>query len=343
MSNGKHTRITMKDVALKSGFAINTISRAMRDDKRLSEETRNKIKQVAHKLGYIPNQMASTLRSGKSHIIAVIINDLHNQHFTILLEALDKSLREHGYNMMIFCMQLNETLGEQLIHTAISQNAEGILYFPFHNNSTHIEIMQKNHVPFVLIDRWIQGIQVDCVRIDDIQAGYVAGRHLIELGHRTFLHLAGILSSSSEIERMEGFMKALQEAGLPEKCTRILSWETIQEAIANDTLEKRLLPLDYTAIFSFSDELAYHGINALEKLDLAIPEDVSIISIDHIRGGIHYLPHLTSIAAMDETIAKSAVSILVNRMNRPEMPMKTDIHTVKIFDEGTTAPPRTNG
>ena len=340
MKAGNQARVTLRDIALRSGFTVNTVSSALRDDGRLSQETRAKIKQIAAAMGYIPNRMASTLRSGKSRIIAVIVNDLHNQHFTILLEDLDQALREQGYNMMIFCMQLNEALGEQLIHTAISLSVEGILYFPFHNNRTHIEIMKKNHMPFVLIDRWIQGVEADCIRIDDFEAGYQAGRHLIELGHRTFLRLAGVLSSSSEIERREGFAKALSEARLPQSCTRVVCWEAMQQSIANDTLAALLMPLDYTAIFSFSDELAYHIMNAMEKHMISVPDDISIISIDHIHGGIPYLPRLTSIAAINGHEATAAVRMLVQRINQPESPPHNDVLNIRIYDEGTTAAPK---
>lgn len=339
MKNGSDTRVTMKDIALKSGFSINTISRALHDDGRLSKETRTKIKQISKALGYIPNHMASALRSGKSRIVAVIVNDLHNQHFTILLEDLNRELRELGYSMMTFCMQLNEALGEQLIRTSISLAVEGILYFPFHNNSAHIEILKRNHVPFVLIDRWIQGVEADCVRIDDFDAGYQAGKHLAELGHRRFLHLAGVLSSSSEIERIDGFTKALDEAGIEPGSVRVVAWDALQEAIVNNTLQALLLPMDYTAIFSFSDELAYHILNELEKLHLSVPADVSVISIDHIRSSIPYLPQLTSIASQNSHIATSAVRTLLRRMAQPDLPPISEILHVKLFDEGTTAAP----
>lgn len=328
----------MKDIAQRSGFSVNTISRALHDDRRITKETREKIKQISNSLGYIPNHMASTLRSGKSRIIAVIVNDLHNQHFTILLEDLNRELRDLGYHMMTFCMQLNESLGEQLIRTSISLSVEGILYFPFHNNSAHIEIMKRNHVPFVLIDRWIQGVEADCVRIDDFDAGYQAGKHLVRLGHRRFLHLAGVLSSSSEIERIDGFTKALSEAGMGKECVRIADWDALQEAIASNHLQTLLLPMDYTAIFSFSDELAYHILNELGKMGVSVPGDVSVISIDHIRSGIPYLPQLTSIASQNRHIATSAVRALKKRMDHPNLPTITDILHVKLFDEGTTAP-----
>ena len=130
-------RITLQDVAKATGYSINTISHALKNKPDIAPATREKIQQVAREMGYIRNSLASTLRSGKSHTIAVIVNDLHNLHFCNMLSKMDAELRNAGYNMMILCMQLNEALGEQLIHTAISQAVDGILYFPYHNNRRH--------------------------------------------------------------------------------------------------------------------------------------------------------------------------------------------------------------
>ena len=177
-------RKTLKDVAEACHYTVNTVSRALRDDPRLPEETRAKIRETAIGLGYIRNSLASTLRSGKSGNVAVIVNDIHNLHFCNMLSIMDAELRRAGYNMMVLCMQLDEKLGEQLIHSAISQSVEGILYFPYHNNPGHIEYMENNHVPFVLLDRWIEGKTTDCARCDDVQGGYLAGSHLAQLGHQ---------------------------------------------------------------------------------------------------------------------------------------------------------------
>lgn len=339
MKTEKQGRVTLKDVAWKSGYTINTVSRAMRDDEKLPVETREKIRDMALNMGYIPNSLASTLRSGTSRIVAVIVNDVRNQHFSIMLSKIDESLRQAGYITMILCMQLSEEMGERLIQTALSHSVAGILYFPFHENRKHIEQMM-NHVPFVLVDRWIRGVEADCARCDDEMGGYLAGRHLAALGHRRFLHLAGVIASSSELDRYKGFVRALAEADLPAEAVRTVEWDVLDRTIRNNTYEKVLIPLDYTAIFAFSDELAYHALNALSAMKISVPDDVSIISFDHIRSGILYMPRLTSIYAAEDHVAYSAVRLLLSRMKNPNSPVQTDILPVKIYDEGTTAPPR---
>ncbi len=334
------SRITLKDIAEACNYTVNTVSRALRDDPRLPEATRAKIRQEALRLGYIRNSLASTLRSGKSGNVAVIVNDIHNLHFCNMLSRIDVELRRAGYNMMVLCMQLNEELGEQLIHSAISQSVDGILYFPYMNNRSHIEYMEKNHVPFVLLDRRIQGTVTDNARCDDVRGGEIAGEHLARLGHRRFLFLSGVDQSSSQIDRLDGFRRAMKACGIPESGVRIVPGDTVEEALAEGRIGELLFPMDYTAIISFRDEVSYPVMLALGERGVAIPGDVSIVSFDHLRGEIPYLPRLTSIYADNDNVAAQGVRLLLNRIGSRELPPQITVLPVRLYDEGTTAPPK---
>ncbi len=336
-------RVTIKDVAEACGYTANTVSRALRGDPKLPEATCEKIRRTAMELGYIRNSSASGLRSGRSGNIAVIINDLHNLHFCDMLSKMDAELRRAGYNMMVLCMQLNEELGRQMIDTAISQSVDGILYFPYHNNPGHVEYMRKNGMPFVLLDRWIQDTVADSVRCDDEQGGYLAGSHLAALGHRKYLFLSGVNRSSSQLDRLAGFMRAVREYGIPEQNVRIIPGETVEDALAKDCVGELLFPLDYTAIVSFRDEISYPVMLALAREGLDVPRDVSIVSFDHLCGEIPYLPKLTSIYSEGENVAVHGVRLLLRRIENRNLPPQVMILPVRLFDEGTTAPPKKGG
>jgi len=332
-------RITLKDVAGACGYTVNTVSRALRGDPRLPESTREKIREAAVRMGYIRNSLASTLRSGRSGNIAVIVNDVHNLHFCNMLTVMDSELRQAGYNIMVLCMGLNEELGEHLIRSAISQSVDGILYFPYMNNRSHIEIMQKNNMPFVLLDRRIQDIVTDNVRCDDRQGGFLAGVHLAGLGHKKYLFMSGENRSSSQIDRLEGFMQAMREYGIPESNIRVVPGEKVEAALADSTLRELLFPLDYTALVSFRDEVSYPVMLELADMGLEIPRDISIVSFDHLRGDIPYLPKLTSIFSEGQSVASNGVRLLLNRIEHPDLPPQVIVLPVRLFDEGTAAPP----
>ena len=332
-------RITLRDVAGACGYTVNTVSRALRGDPRLPESTQTKIREAAVRMGYIRNSLASTLRSGRSGNIAVIVNDVHNLHFCNMLTVMDSELRQAGYNIMVLCMGLNEELGEHLIRSAISQSVDGILYFPYMNNRSHIEIMQKNNMPFVLLDRRIQDIVTDNVRCDDRQGGFLAGVHLAGLGHKKYLFMSGENRSSSQIDRLEGFMQAMREYGIPESNIRVVPGEKVEAALADSTLRELLFPLDYTALVSFRDEVSYPVMLELADMGLEIPRDISIVSFDHLRGDIPYLPKLTSIFSEGQSVASNGVRLLLNRIEHPDLPPQVIVLPVHLFDEGTAAPP----
>jgi LacI family transcriptional regulator len=334
------SRVTLKDIATECGYTANTVSRAMRGDDRLPLATRERITAIAKRMGYIPNILASSLRSRSTRTFSIIVNDIHNQHYSILLSEMDAHLRAMDYNMIIMCMQLDEELAESLIQVAISLSVDGIFYFPYHGHREHIDIMRNHNMPFVLIDRWIEGVTADSVRCDDELGGYLAGKHLLDLGHRRFLFVAGVLTCSSQLDRRKGFLRALSEYGLTEEAVRVLSWENCLDAIDQGTLHESLMPITYTGVVTFSDEIGYHVLNALGQLHVRVPQDVSVISFDHIRGGIPYLPNLTSIASDQGKLAETAVRALCNRVQTPDLDAQITLLPVRVYDEGTTAPPR---
>ena len=332
-------RITLKDVAEACGYTVNTVSRALRDDPHLPPATRTKIRQTAVNMGYIRNSLASTLRSGKSGNVAVIVNDIHNLHFCNMLSKIDVELRRAGYNMMVLCMQLDESLAEQMIHSAISQSVDGILFFPYHDNPSHVEYMENHGIPFVLLDRWSRGMVTDNARCDDLQGGYLAGDHLARLGHWRYLFLSGVNQSSSQLDRLEGFRRAMRDHAVPDQGIRIVPGEIVEEALAERRVGDLLFPMDYTAIISFRDEVSYPVMLALEEQHIAIPRDISIVSFDHLRGEIPYLPKLTSIYADGESVAVHGVRLLLNRIADRTLPPQVMVLPVRLYDEGTTAPP----
>ena len=332
-------RITLKDVAEACGYTVNTVSRALRDDPHLPPATRTKIRQTAVNMGYIRNSLASTLRSGKSGNVAVIVNDIHNLHFCNMLSKIDVELRRAGYNMMVLCMQLDESLAEQMIHSAISQSVDGILFFPYHDNPSHVEYMENHGIPFVLLDRWSRGKVTDNARCDDLQGGYLAGDHLARLGHWRYLFLSGVNQSSSQLDRLEGFRRAMRDHAVPDQGIRIVPGEIVEEALAERRVGDLLFPMDYTAIISFRDEVSYPVMLALEEQHIAIPRDISIVSFDHLRGEIPYLPKLTSIYADGESVAVHGVRLLLNRIADRTLPPQVMVLPVRLYDEGTTAPP----
>lgn len=332
------SQVTLKDVASRTGYTANTVSRALRGDTKLPAATRTHICCVADEMGYVRNQLASTLRSGTSHTVAVIVNNIQNPHFSFMLGEMETALSDAGYTMTILCTHQDEALADKMLQVAISQRVDGVLYFPFLSNRKHVDYLKQNHVPFVLLDRWIPGIFADTARCDDEMGGYIAGCQLLQLGHKRFLYFSGTQNNSSQHDRLSGLLHALNDANIPKENVRIYPVQDVEEALKNGSLAKLLYPRDYSAIVSFCDDQGYHILQALQNEGIRVPDDVSVISFDNIRSGIPFLPLLASISEVDRRVAPTAVQLLLNRIRNPDIPIQVEVLPVKIHNTETLGP-----
>jgi len=336
MKTSSSSRITLKDIAERCGYTANTVSRALRNDEKLPESTRSSIQKLAREMGYVPNSSARALRCGTSHTIAVIINDITNPYYSNMLSQIDQLLKGKNYHPMILCSHLDEDLASTMIQLAISQQVDGILFFPF-NNAQHIRELHASGIPFVMMDRWIPNIEADIARIDDFAAGYTLTHHLLSQRHRRFLYMAGPFVNSSQVDRQNGITEALQAAGLNiNDHLRILPWDSMPASPSPADVFDLLQPLDYTAILAFNDVLAYQAMTAFLSKGMRVPEDISVVGIDHIRWRNTYLPPLTSITVDGLSVAEAAIDLLFSRIADPEIPFRHHVLPIRLHEDGTT-------
>lgn len=331
-------RITLKTIAEHCGYSVNTVSLALRNDPRLSDATIQKVQQTADALGYIRNSLASSLRSGKSHMIAVIIEHAHNPHYTFLIDDIVALLHEHGYIPLLLFTRSSEETEQQMLKLALSLSADGIILF-VHGSAEHSSKMLLTlTIPVILIDRGIPGTELDRVCVNDYSGGYLAGQKLAELGHSHFLYIAGPSFIESQIRRQQGLLHVLQAHGLTSDHLRIISCEEINLAIEQNTILQLLKPIDYTAIICYNDEYAYYILNTLRQNGYRVPEDLSICGFDHICSSMPYLPPLSSISyPKDRSLAQTVVRFLLNRLAHPSCPVQIDEFPAVYYEEGTVS------
>ena len=173
MNSQQHKRITLKDISEQCGYSVNTVSRALRDDPRLPEATISRIKQVADELGYMKNIIASSMRSGHTNLIAVIVDDIQNPHYSDIISQISIKLRKYGYHTLILASYIEKNYADYSLSLALSYNVSGIVFFPRNYNKNAINLINQNKIPLVLIDREIPECQTDFVRCDDYQGGYL--------------------------------------------------------------------------------------------------------------------------------------------------------------------------
>jgi LacI family transcriptional regulator len=331
-------KVTLKDLAQKAGLSVNTISRALKDKEDIAPSTRKMIQELAKEMGYVGNALAGSLRSGHTKTIAVIVSDVANPHFGIMVKDIEKAARKHNYTIFVINTEDDYEMEERAIYTAIGKNVDAIIICPSQRSADSIRVLQKNGVPFVLIGRrFREEPEFDYVICDDEKGGYLATKHLLETGHRRVLFLNGPIRISSAQERLEGYRRAHAEAGVPVEEDLIIE----VGATAGDTRQvvRRLIEqkVQFTGIFAFNDVVAWEAAHVLQKHGYRVPDDYSIIGFDNIQSRLFVPFQLSSISNSKGKMSKRAVDIVLHKINHPESKerFREIIDTVLILRDST--------
>lgn len=330
--------ITLKDIAEKTGFSVNTVSHALREKSDISEATRDFIKKTAQEMGYIGNALASSMRSGKSKTIAVIIGDISNPLFGIMVKEMENALGELGYNM--FIMNTNEDLETErkTVISALSKNVDGLILCPSQKDETILELLENNGIPYILLGRRPNGskLKPDYIVWNDFEGGFLATEHLLSLGHRRILCLNGPQHISSAMERLKGYCAAHERYNIPLDERLIKGLTLVNHDLENVIREALDEVGDFTGIFAFSDMIAWETIHTLQKMGIKVPEDVSVVGFDDIQSKMSFPFGLTTIHTPKTIMAARMVDALMNKINKKKTDHIEDILPVELVIRETT-------
>lgn len=302
---------TLKDIAARTGYSVNTVSRALRGKDDISEETIEKIKEAASEMGYINNTIASSLRLGYTNTLAIILGDISNPHFAIMTKEIENHARERGYLAFLFNTNEDKQVEREAIRIAIHKNVDGIIICPTQVDDENIDFLKSSGIPFILIGRKSEDPEVSYVVCDDVLGGYLATRYLLNSGHQRILLLNGPSYISSSRERYEGYRKALTEKNLPEDSSLVRQL-SLQNSNLDTTLENVFSDgVDFTAIFAFSDSIAWSTWCWLDNHGYRVPEDYSLIGFDHIQSRMAIPFALATISSYKTQMSITAVDCIL--------------------------------
>lgn len=320
--------VTMKDIALKTGFSINTVARALKDRDNVAPESKKRIQQVAKELNYINNSAATYLRTGQSGTIAVILADITNPTFSEGVREIEQIAIQNKYALMLFNTNEDKQAEYLAIQTAISKNADGILICPCADSEENLKFLHNTGVPFVLVGRKADD-QYNWVVRDDVSCGRLVARHLIKnRGCRRILMLNANPKISSASERMQGFLDELKAAGIkndPALCVVADARSGAVKGILNDLKEKNVT---FDGIFAFSDILAMEAVSELEKMGLS---DVAVAGVDNLYRTFSYLQPIDSVGEKNESLYRVCYNKLVGILKNTDTTPRHVVLEVELF------------
>lgn len=323
--------ITLKDIANATGYTINTVSRALNDKEDISEATKGLIRKKADELGYIKNSAAGSLRSKKTKTIAVIVGDISNPFFSIIVKEIETFARRRDYNTFIINTEEDATLEELAVRSALEKKVDGIILCPSQKKSSAVLLLKKLGFPFVLLGRYFEDIKCDYVIADDKKGGYIATKHLIEKGHKDILFVNGPKYISSAYLRLQGYIAALKEYDIPYN-PELVKEVSVTGDFSYFTEQISQSIIDFTAVLAFSDMLAWeilHTVNRLENKKILF----DIIGFDNIQSHLLVPLPLTTINYDKQKLAQLSFEVLLSRIdgNNSEDPVHVVLDTELII------------
>lgn len=329
---------TMRDVAEKAGVSITTVSHVINETRVVSEEARSEVMSAIAELGYQPNVLARGLRRGETTTIGMIVPDSANPFFAEVARGVEDASFDSGFNV-ILC-NTDGNLEKELKYTRllIEKRVDGILFVAAGSSTEHIQRVQAQDVPLVIVDREIPDVSVDVVQTDHEQGGYLAARHLIDLGHRQIGCIRGPSVLTPSGARVTGYRQALADMNCPVDESLIIRGDFQFESgfqAARQLLTRQDAP---SAIFACNDLMAIGAISAAVELGLRVPEDVSIIGFDNVSLARYTNPPLTSIHQPSHDLGIIATNLLLARINNPAGPVQRELIATELVERGSTAP-----
>lgn len=321
-------RITIKDVARKSGFSVATVSLVLNGKEcRVSEATRAKILRIASEMNYRPNHLAVSLVTRKTHTIGLIVPDVSNFHFAEMCMAIEQECRKNSYIVLLGSYGFSDGQAFEYFKAFIDKGVEGIIFAKPHtlNMSEEEEkcytLAHDSKIPVVTFESVNTKARIRAVCFDFQQGGYLAAKHLIQYGHRKIGCITGPVNVKTSVARIEGYKQALDEAGIEYDPQLLYEGDFTLESGVNAL--PYLLGKGVTGIFAFNDMMALGVYKAARNYNLKIPKDISIVGFDDIfLDEILEVP-LTSIAQTSQEMGRESARQILNLINGDEQ--KTEI------------------
>jgi LacI family transcriptional regulator len=315
--------VTIKDVARLSGVSSMTVSRVINGSERVSPETRQRVERAIAELGYVPSRLARGLIRQKTGTLALIVPDVANPFFTLIVRGAEDVARRGGYRMILADTRADLTIERDVIEEMLAHRVEGIMIAPVSDRSKgHLQRLAKYGVDFVLIDRTVSGIESDVVTGDNVGGARRLVDHLISLGHRRIGFITESADVSTARDRREAYEAALAAAGLP-RDSRLIVYSTVDPPGGFEGM-RRLLELDEppTAVFAVNNLVAVGAIEAVRAHRLEVPDDVALVCFDDIEYASRLYPFLTVMAQPAETLGTLGTQLLLERIEgrAPEQP-----------------------
>ena len=311
---------TIREVAESAGVSYATVSHVINNTRLVSPETRERVLAAMDALNYRPNALARSLRQGKTNTIGLVLPDSANPFFAEISRTIEDEAFKKGYSVFLCNTELDTQRELFYVDVLSKKQVDGIIFVAAGDQADSLDFLIRRSMPLVMIDRNVPNVKSDAVLTDHQLGGYLATCHLLELGHTRIACIAGPSTITPSAERIIGYRKALEEAGLSYQEELILRGDYhAQSGMELTHLILKMNPRP-TAIFALNDLMALGALRAAAEDGYSVPKDLAVVGYDDLEIAHFTNPPLTTIAQPKKEIGVQAVKLLVDRMSLKSRP-----------------------
>ena len=328
-------KVTSLEVAALAGVSQSAVSRVFTIGSSVSAKTAEKVRAAADKLGYRPNVLARSLKSGKSRIIGLLVAYLENYFYPEVVERLSSELQKEGYHVLVFLAPISTVNVDQVVRELMDYQVDGIVMASVSMSSDLAERCHATGIPVVLFNRALKDPRLSSVTTDNAKGGRLLADYLISLGHERIAYIAGFSGASTQIDREAGFRAGLQAAGkdLYARAEGNFSYADAQCAAR----ELFATPHRPDAVFVANDHMAFAVMDVLRfEMGLTIPHDVSVVGFDDVPLAAWPSYNLTTVRQNVEQMVAQTVQMLITQITEGTGISKRVVLDAALIIRGST-------
>ena len=337
--------LTIEQIATLSGVSRSTVSRVVNDHPRVSPHVRARVRRVIEERGYAPNAAARSLAGSCTKVICLLIvrgtaTIFTNQYFPPLVQGISEACNASGYYLMLSMVQAGQAtlFYHRVVH---GSHCDGIMMLANDIDPGMVALLLKDRTPYVLIGKHPAYPDLNSVDVENFEGARLAVRRLLGLGHRRIATITGCLSTSPGAERYDGYVMALQEAGLT----------VVQDLVAQGDLtgqsgyvamHRLLLVAERpTAVFAADDAMAGGALRAIREVGLRVPHDIALIGFDDVPAATLMDPQLTTIRQPIHRLGAQAARLFIDQLRGQEVaPVQQRLPVELVIRQSCGAPVR---
>lgn len=310
-------KLSIHDIAKQLNISITSVSFILNGkakEKRISEALTNRVLKLVQEMDYKPNQIAQSLRTGKTKIIGLMVEDISNVFFANVARLIEEKAHRGGYKIIYCSTENNAEKTRDLIRMYKDWQIDGYIITPPAGIDSEIQSLIDDNVPVILFDRFLPGLETNYILIDNFKSTYTATHHLIEQGYKNIAFVTLDSQQSQMLERLRGYEEAVADHDL-KKFTKRLAFENNSERnveLITSFLKKNK---EIDAVFFGTNYLGVWGLQAIKDLGIRIQKDLGVVSFDDHDIFKLNTPSITAVAQPIEEISKEVISMMLKLLD----------------------------